>query len=38
LIKAFDSGGGMFIHTFGAYYGLSLCFFCHQPTHPIIER
>jgi len=27
LIKAFDSGGGMFIHTFGAYYGLSLCFF-----------
>eukprot|EP01114_Cavostelium_apophysatum_P008484 TRINITY_DN2100_c0_g1_i3.p1 TRINITY_DN2100_c0_g1~~TRINITY_DN2100_c0_g1_i3.p1 ORF type:complete len:515 (+),score=113.67 TRINITY_DN2100_c0_g1_i3:165-1709(+) len=27
LLKAIDVGGGMTIHTFGAYFGLSVCWF-----------
>lgn len=26
ILKAYDAGGSMVIHTYGAYFGLTVCF------------
>lgn len=37
LFKATDAGGSMFVHSFGAYYGLAACYF-FQPNRARVSK